>query len=57
LYEAASLAFFITVLSALAYGFLQAWAGVPQALSGFWIYAFGMAVWGILSGVLARRYR
>lgn len=57
LYEAASLAFFVTVLSALAYGFLQAWADAPQTLSAFWIYGFGMVVWAVLSVLLARGYR
>jgi hypothetical protein len=56
-HEAASLAFFVTVLSALWYGFLQAWAGVPQSFSGFYVYAFGMAAWIVISAVVARRYR
>jgi hypothetical protein len=56
-HEAASLAFFVTMLSALSYGFLQAWTGVQGSLSGFYVYAFGMAAWAIISALVARRYR
>src|SRR5262249_9014434 len=56
-HEGASLAFFVTVLSGLTYGFLQVWAGLPMRLSGFWVYGFGMVVWALLTMVVARRYR
>jgi hypothetical protein len=55
--EAASLAFFVTMLSALSYGFLQAWGGVQESLSGFYVYAFGMAAWAVISALVARRFR
>jgi hypothetical protein len=54
--DAAALAFFVTVLAALAYGFLQGWAHAP-ALSMFWVWGFGMGAWLVTSLVISRRYR
>jgi hypothetical protein len=46
--ETTSVAFIATMLSALAYGFLQSWAGAPH-LSAFWVWFYGMGVWGVLT--------
>ena len=54
--EATSMAFFLTALTALTYGFLQSWAGAPQ-LSMLWVYFFAMAAWALSSVWLSRAYR
>ncbi len=54
--EATSMAFYLTTLTALAYGFLESWAGAPR-LSMFWVYFFGMAAWALFSATMSRSYR
>jgi hypothetical protein len=54
--EATSLSFYATALSALAYGFLESWAGAPH-LSMLWVYFYAMAVWALLSVLLGRSFR
>jgi hypothetical protein len=56
LLESTSLAFFVTVLACLSYGFFQVWAKAPS-LSGFWVYGFAMVSWAAISLVYTRRFR
>ena len=54
--EATSMAFYLTTLTALAYGFLESWARAPH-LSMLWVYFFGMAAWTVFSATMSRSYR
>lgn len=46
--------FAVAMLASIALGILQS-AGFELEGSGFWIYAIGMATWGIASAVSSRR--
>ncbi|MCW2567626.1 MAG: putative rane protein [Mycobacterium sp.] len=52
--EAAAFAFYVVVLSALSYFFLESWADLPR-LSMLWVWLYGMAVFGVNSIVISRR--
>ena len=56
LLRSASAAFFATMAAALAYGLLEAFAGVAP-LSAWWCYGLGMSSWAVVSLVLGRRLR
>ncbi len=53
--EAVIVAFLATLLAALTYGLLEAYAHLPH-LSMWFVWAFGMAAWGIASAVRRRNY-
>ena len=46
--------FAVAMLASIALGILQS-AGLELEGSGFWIYALGMATWGISAAVTSRR--
>jgi hypothetical protein len=54
--ESAAIAFLVTMLSALSYGFLQESTDAPS-LSGFVVWSFGMGMWALASMVMNRRLR
>lgn len=54
--ESAAIAFLVTMLSALSYGFLQESTDAPS-LSGFVVWSFGMGMWALVSMVMNRRLR
>lgn len=56
LLQSASAAFFATMSAALAYGLLEAFAGLSP-LSAWWLYGLGMGSWAVVSLVLGRRLR
>jgi hypothetical protein len=56
LLQSASAAFFATISAALAYGLLEAFAGLSP-LSAWWLYGLGMGSWAVVSLVLGRRLR
>jgi hypothetical protein len=54
--EAAAFTFYVVVLTALAYFFLETWAKLPL-LSMLWVWVYGIMVYGIATSVLSRRMR
>ena len=52
--EGTSLAFFVTMISALTYGLLESWVDAPR-LSAWLMWSIGMGSWAVLSLVLRRR--
>ena len=45
----------VIIIVCVALGFLQSWAGFP-AFSSFYVAMGGIVLWGILPGILMRRY-
>jgi hypothetical protein len=54
--DAAAWSFYVVALSALAYFFVEAWAGAPK-LSMIWVWVYGMTVFAVASMLTNRRYR
>jgi len=54
--ESASIAFLITMLCALSYGFIQENTDAPD-LNGFVVWSVGMGIWALISVPMNRRYR
>lgn len=54
--ESAAIAFLVTMLSALSYGFLQESTDAPS-LSGFVVWSFGMGIWALVSMAMNWRMR
>lgn len=54
--EALGFAFLVTILGVVTYALLEAFAQFPP-LSMWWVWAYGMGSWGVVSAVLARKYR
>lgn len=46
----------ITIVGCIALGFLQAWANLPN-FSAFYIAMFAIFAWGMLQGVVMRRFK
>jgi hypothetical protein len=53
--EATSVAFFVTMVSALSYALLEAWIEAPK-LSMWFVWTVGMGAWIVASTVFRRRY-
>jgi hypothetical protein len=52
--EGTSIAFFVTMLSALTYGLLESWVEAPH-MSAWATWMVGMGSWGLLSIALRRK--
>ena len=46
----------VILVGCIAIGFLQAYAGFPT-FSLFWIAMFGILFWGLMQGVVTRRFK
>lgn len=46
----------ITIIGCIALGFLQAWANLPN-FSAFYVAMFAIFAWGMLQGLVMRRYK
>jgi multisubunit Na+/H+ antiporter MnhB subunit len=53
--EATSIAFFVTMVSAISYALLESWIDAPK-LSMWFVWTVGMGAWIVASSVFRRRY-
>lgn len=54
--ESTALAFWMVMLAALAWFFLEAFAGLPH-ISAIWTWLYGFVVWSILYAIESRKLR
>lgn len=54
--ESTALAFWMVMLAALAWFFLEVFANLPH-ISAIWTWIYGMAVWSVLYAIESRRLR